>query len=80
MFKPFKETILTSNNTLEYAKDENRYFIGSFTLVYDLSFTQIAVNVNYYDNFNEEFPRNKPENYTIMFHLGFILFNQKMIE
>ncbi len=81
MFQPLKEIVVNSEGNVAYDDVvDNRYFIGSFTLVYDLNFTQIAVNFNYYDNFNEEFPRGEPENYTIMFHLGYILFNQKMME
>ena len=81
MFQPILETVLTKEGNVEYLKGaQNRYFIGSFTLVYDLNVTQIAINLNYYDNFGDEFPTNNPENYTIMFHLGFILFNQKMLD
>lgn len=81
MFQPILETTQTKEGNMEYLKDiQNRYFIGSFTLVYDLNITQIAINLNYYDNFGDEFPTNRPENYTIMFHLGYILFNQKMLD
>lgn len=81
MFQPIKETKVTNDGKLKYEDViQNRYFIGSFTLVYDMGFTQAAVNVNYYDNFNEEFPRNASESYTIMFHLGFILFNERMMD
>lgn len=81
MFQPIKETVINKDGNLDYeAAIQNRYFIGSFTLVYDLNVTQIAFNVNYYDNFNDQFPTNKPENYTFMFHLGYILFNQKMLD
>lgn len=81
MFQPIKETKLSSDGKLKYEDViQNRYFIGSFTIVYDFGFAQAAVNLNYYDNFNEEFPRNASENYTIMFHLGYILFNNRMMD
>lgn len=81
MFKPAKEIVELADHQVSYNTSHvNQYFIGSLTLLYDLTFTQIALNVNYYDNFNVDFPANKPENYTVMLHLGFILFNQKMLE
>jgi NTE family protein len=81
MFKPFKEITLSNGNHAAYlTSNENQYFIGSFAMVYDLNFTQIAFNVNYYDNLNEKFPSIKGDHYTFMFHLGFVLFNQKMLE
>ncbi|MEQ8325275.1 MAG: patatin-like phospholipase family protein [Vicingaceae bacterium] len=81
VFRPFKQINADANYLAEYETTSDiQYFIGSFTAIYNLSFTQIAVNVNYYDNFNEEFPTSATENYTIMLHLGFILFNQKMLE
>ena len=78
MFQPLKQIERNPNNTAYFDESANRYFIGSFTLLYDLNFTQIAVNLNYYDNFGENFPSNNAENYSIMFHLGFIIFNEKM--
>jgi len=62
----------------KYNETTYPYFIGSFTLMYNLNFTQIGLNLNYYSDFGDNFPSNEADNYSIMFHLGFILFNEKM--
>ena len=82
MFQPYRQINnskpdFTPNYSETYA---DRYFIGSLTFMYNLNITQIAINLNYYDNFGDTFPSSDTENYTIMFHLGFILFNQKMLD
>ena len=81
MFQAFKQIDATDQLTASYnPSSDNRYFIGSFTILYNLAATQIAVNLNYYDNFNDQFPTSSTENYSIMLHLGFVLFNQKMLD
>ena len=59
LFQPFNQIESDRNHHAVYNNTrEPRYFIGSFTTVYSLRFTQIALNINYYDNFNENFPTN----------------------
>ena len=81
MFQPNKQINFDEASFIPYYDDTqvNRYFIGSFTLLYNLNITHIAINLNYYDNFGDNFPSSNSENYSIMFHLGFVLFNPKMI-
>lgn len=83
LFQPLEE-ILPDDDLNAYYRDSNpRYYgIGSFMLYYKLPLAQVALMVNYYDHVGRTFSRTTRdrEDFSIMIHFGYIMFNKKMHE
>ncbi|MBK8847748.1 MAG: patatin-like phospholipase family protein [Bacteroidetes bacterium] len=74
IFQPFQE-ILRGANDLKatYGIPFNkRYLIGAAYLVYNTPLCPISIGFNYY--------ANEPKPTTFMFHVGYILFNRRVID
>ncbi|NEN22451.1 patatin-like phospholipase family protein [Cryomorpha ignava] len=74
VFQPFRSIVADANNEAIYTDPfENRYFIGSSTLVYHSPLGPVSLNLNYYDN-REEGP------WSFFFNFGFTIFNKSVYE
>jgi len=74
IFQPF-QSIVEDPVTLETKYGEafaNRYFLGTFGLVYHSPVGPLSISVNYYDK------NDKP--WTFLFHFGYIIFNRHALE
>ncbi len=73
VFQPYNEIWKDDSQKALYGPDISmRYFIGSSALVYHTPVGPIALNVNYYD---------KTDNHwSVLFHVGFILFNKSALD
>ncbi len=73
IFQPFQEILASTDYTSTYGDAFNRrYFIGSLNPVYYSPIGPISLSLNYYAK------RDKP--LSLMFHLGFVLFNRKALQ
>lgn len=72
MFQPFQEILPKLNYKSHYGETfSKRYFTGTINAVFKSPIGPISLALNYYDK------RDKP--ISIIFHLGYILFNRKAI-
>ncbi len=72
MFQPFKEILPDELNKAYYGElFSKRYFIGTANAVYNSPIGPVSLSLNYYDQ------REKP--FSLIFHLGYILFNKRAL-
>ena len=72
MFQPYKEILHDEVNKSFYGKAfEKRYFIGTANAVYNSPIGPISLSLNYYDK--------RPKPFSVIFHLGYILFNKRAL-
>jgi NTE family protein len=72
MFQPF-QAIVKDNNMAEYGSALSvRYFIASLSGVYHSPVGPFSLSLNYYDR--------KTKSFSVLFHLGYILFNRSPLE
>lgn len=73
VFQPYQAIFSNEDQTAYYGeKWRHSYFICSSTLAYTTPIGPIAVNVNYYNE--------AQENWTFMFHFGYVIFNKKSLD
>ena len=73
VFQPHQNILENENKQAHYGRvwDEG-HFIASSSLVYTTPLGPIAVNANYYGNFEDH--------WSFMFHFGYLIFNKKSLE
>jgi NTE family protein len=72
VFQPFQEILQKDNYKSRYGETfSKRYFTGTLNTVFKSPIGPISLALNYYDK------RDKP--FSVIFHLGYILFNRKAI-
>jgi len=72
-FQPYQQILQDSQKKAVYGKIwEQPEFIYASSLVYTTPLGPIALNLNYYDNYEEH--------WSFMFHFGYIIFNKKSLE
>ena len=72
MFQPLNEIVADEKNRAVYGDAFNkRYFIGTANAVYNSPIGPVSLSLNYYDK------RTKP--FSVIFHLGYILFNKRAL-
>jgi len=73
LFQPFKEIIQDKQKRAYYGSEwQEQQFILSTAAVYNTPFGPIALNLNYYDKFEQK--------WSFLFHFGYIIFNKKSLE
>ncbi|GAB4257025.1 MAG: patatin-like phospholipase family protein [Vicingaceae bacterium] len=73
VFQPYQQILKNPDLTASYGPEfSQRYYIASAMLVYHSPLGPIALNLNYYDQTQEQF--------SFMFHFGYILFNKKALK
>jgi NTE family protein len=73
IFQPYKPIYVGNNYTaVEGEAFSKRFFIGSLNPVYHSPVGPVSLSLNYYENLEEPV--------TVMFHLGYILFNRRAIQ
>lgn len=73
IFQPYQEILENANLSAYYGKPfDKRYFMASAVLVYHTPIAPIAVSVNYYDRIKNPF--------SVIFTLGYVLFNKRAID
>ncbi len=74
IFLPYQAIDKTTNNGVAYGTPlANRYYVGAASVVYNSPIGPISLSLNYFENSN---PIN---NFSILFHIGFIIFNEKSL-
>ncbi len=72
IFQPYQEILQKENFNVHYGeKFSKRYYTGTINTVFKSPIGPISLALNYYDK------RDKP--FSVIFHLGYILFNRKAI-
>ncbi len=72
MFQPFNEILPGKNNKAVYGEYLNkRYFIGTANAVYNSPIGPVSLSLNYYDK--------REKSFSVIFHLGYILFNRRAL-
>lgn len=73
IFQPFKEILQDKNHKAYYGKEwESRDFLASLATVYYTPIGPIALNLNYYERYDEH--------WSFLFHFGYLIFNKKSLE
>ncbi|MBL1180426.1 MAG: hypothetical protein D8M18_04920 [Bacteroidetes bacterium] len=73
VFQPYNEIWSNTLNKALYGPDISmRYFIASSALVYHTPLGPIALNLNYYDKFEDH--------WSLLFHFGFLIFNKSAFD
>lgn len=74
IFLPYQAIEKTTNNGVMYgAPLAQRYYVGVASIVYNSPIGPVSLSINYFENSN---PVN---NLSVMFHIGFIIFNEKSL-
>ncbi len=74
IFLPYQAIQKTTNNGVVYGVPlAEKYYVGVASIVYNSPVGPISLSVNYFENSN---PVN---NLSVMFHIGFIIFNEKSL-
>ncbi len=80
VFQPFRNIVKQENKTAVFGKDfDKRYIIGTSALVYHSPLGPISLSVNYYHNVPEIAQEDKTP-LTVLFHIGYIIFNRKALD
>jgi len=73
VMQPFQEIESTTGHAAVYGQEfESRHFIGTSALVYQSPLGPIALSLSYYDH--------KENPYSLLFSLGYIIFNKRSLE
>lgn len=73
VFQPYNEIWSNNINKALYGPDISmRYFIASSAFVYHTPIGPIALNLNYYDKFDDH--------WSLLFHFGFLIFNKSAFD
>lgn len=73
LLQPFQEIIKSSSNHATYGDALSvRYYIASGAIIYHSPVGPVALTLNYYDR--------KEKSFSLMFHLGYILFNRSALD
>ena len=73
VFQPYKAILSDVNNKAYYSTEWTNYqLMGSTSLVYNTPVGPIAFNLNYYDK--------AKDNWTFLFHFGYVIFNKKSLD
>jgi len=73
VFQPFKEILQDENHKAYYEKElVSRDFLASLSTVYYTPLGPIALNLNYYERYDEH--------WSFLFHFGYLIFNKKSLE
>ena len=73
VFQPFKEILQDENRKAYYGKElASRDFVASLSTVYYTPLGPIALNLNYYERYDEH--------WSFLFHFGYLIFNKKSLE
>jgi NTE family protein len=74
IFQPLNKILFDKFNKAYYGVElSNRYYIWSNAIVYQSPFGPIAFNINYYDG-------KKGEQFSFLFHIGFMLYNKNQLD
>jgi len=73
VFQPYKAILSDDDNKPYYSTALTNYqLMGTATLVYNTPIGPIAFNLNYYDK--------TEDNWTFLFHFGYVIFNKKSLD
>jgi NTE family protein len=73
LFQPYRQIIQDNNKRAYYGSVwEDQQFILSTSAVYNSPIGPFAINLNYYDKYEEH--------WSLLFHFGYIIFNKKSLE
>ena len=73
LFQPHQQILQNQQKKAYYGRIwDDRQFVFASSLVYTTPLGPIAVNLNYYDEYEEH--------WSFMFHFGYIIFNKKSLE
>ncbi len=73
VFMPYKELMQTENLQTEYGKAfSKRYYLGALGAVYHSPIGPVGLFLNYYDDRENKF--------SVLFHVGFFIFNQSALD
>lgn len=80
VFQPYKSVVRTAENDHDAIESfEKRFVIGSATAVFHSPIGPVSAGLNYYQNDEEVAPEdNSP--FHFLFHIGYIIFNQRAIQ
>jgi NTE family protein len=73
LFQPFKQILQDDQKKAYYSKEwKIQQFIFSSSLVYNTPLGPLALNLNYYDKFEEP--------WSFLFHFGYLIYNKKSLD
>jgi len=73
LFQPYQQILQNNNKEAFYGNVwSDQQFILSSSLVYNSPIGPLAINLNYYDKYEEH--------WSLLFHFGYIIFNKKSLE
>ena len=73
LFQPFKQIFADNLNRAYYGKEwQIQQFIVSTAVVYKTPIGPLAINLNFYDKFDEP--------WSLLFHFGYLIYNKKSLE